>query len=246
MIHIDKKLMRGKASRTYVFCWVCMRVTGAKLWPVERRTRVMLLPFGRGEPQWNDVECENCKSLYKTDAYEEPPHSEADLPRAAVLIDRIRRSAITDDNRETLLVEILRDFQHMQLKRANDGRVETVTTLLSLVFIILLIMSFAFWYTYADPRARNPQLLFLASSFTAATIAMFALVAWRATKRNIMGLNRGVLDRIAIAANHLQPTEELIEAALDRLTQTSPRYAKDLRRAGLVERILNPCDTLRP
>lgn len=246
LMHVDKKLMRGKASRTYVHCWVCMRVTSAKLWPVERRTRFMLLPVGRGEPQWNDVECENCRSLYKTEAFEEPLQSDADLPHAAVLVDRIRRGDLTDDNREEMLVEILRDFQYMQWKRANDGRVETVTAMLGLVFIILFITSFGFWYAYADPRARSPQLLFLASSFTAATIAMFALLAWRTTQRSIMGLKWGVLDRIAIAANHLQPTEEVVEAALDRLAQTAPRYAKDLRRAGLAERIMNPRDTLRP
>lgn len=245
MIHVDKKNMRGKASHTHVFCWVCMRICGATLWPVVRRTRVMMMPVGDGEPQWNDVECENCRSLYRTDAFAPPPQSESDLPDAAALIERIQRDAISDDDRATLLVEMLQDFQYMQWKKANDGRVETVTTLLALVFIVLLIAAFGFWYVWFDPRARSPEVMFIASSLTAATIAMFILVARRASRRNIMGLKMGVLDRVAIAANHLRPSEDVINDALDRLARSAPRYAKDLRRAGLVERIMNPCDTLR-
>ncbi len=246
MLHVDSKLMRGAASRTYVFCWVCMRVTNATLWPVVRRTRVMLLPVGAGQPQWNDVQCDDCRSLYKMDALAPAPQSEADLPNAAALIDRVQRGALSDENRVALLVRVMGDLQYMLWKKANDGRIESVTTMLSLVFIILLIASCMYWFAYFDPRARSPRLLAIASALSAATIGMFVWVARRSTRRNAMGLNAGVLDRLVIAASHLGASEQVVEEAIDQLAQTAPRYAKDLRRVGLVERIMNPCDTLRP
>lgn len=244
-IHIDRKNMRGKPSSSYVFCWVCMRVTGATIWPVLRRTRVMLLPVGAGEHQWSDVECENCRTLYRIDPSAPLPRSEAHMPNAIALTQRVRAGELTDDDRVDLLVTMFGDFQYMLWTRANDGRVETITTLLSLVFIILLITSFGFWYSYADPRARSTQLLTICLALSAATIAMFIWIAMRANGRHRLGLQRGVLDRIALAANHLQPTQDVIEEALDQLARFNPNYANDLRRTGLVDRIMNPRDTLR-
>lgn len=222
-----------------------MRITRGTFWPVYKQLCVMHVPTGAKEHLCNEVECENCRTLYQVDTTEEPRTPEQ-FPHAQRLIDAVQKGTLNDAERTNVLASMIYDLRYMTWHNANYGRTESINAVAAIILLVLLVATSITWHNYFDPRGSSSSTLAVAIALTLATVAMFLWLGLRVVRRNQHALKAGTLDRMLVAVSHLRPTEATVRNALVQVAEMDAAYAGELHDARFIERIMNPSDTLRP